>query len=116
MPDDEQKSKAGRALIKLFCTPQTPSRTNGNRKRTLPQHEPERWELFKSYCAQDVEAERAVARKLQAFRVPKKISAEWRTDIKINARGVKIDRELVETSRGDRQHDQRGAQKKRCRT
>jgi DNA polymerase len=64
LPKDVQKDKQGKALIQYFCKPCRPTRTNGQRTRNLPEHDPEKWELFKQYNAQDVVAERAIAKKL----------------------------------------------------
>lgn len=48
LPEDKRKLSIGKALIKLFCSPCKPTARNGNRTRTLPFHEPEKWELFKT--------------------------------------------------------------------
>jgi len=63
LPEDKQKLVTGKALIKTFCVPCKPSKSNGNRTRTLPHHEPEKWELFKQYCIQDVVTEMAIENK-----------------------------------------------------
>lgn len=92
----EQKDDAGERLIKYFSVPCRPTKTNGGRTRNLPEHAPEDWELFKSYCLQDVRTERDIRHKLEAF--PLKDS-EWNyyhMDQRINDRGVLIDKELVE--------------------
>lgn len=57
LPVDRQKLATGKTLIKTFCSPCEPKKSNGFRPRTLPHHEPERWELFKQYNAQDVVTE-----------------------------------------------------------
>lgn len=98
LPQDKQKLSVGRALIRLFCRPCKPSRANGMRTRTEPEHEPEKWELFKEYCKQDVVTEMAVADKLKAFPVPEAELRRWRTDARINARGVRVDLPLVESA------------------
>ncbi|MGM9936578.1 MAG: DNA polymerase [Candidatus Ornithomonoglobus sp.] len=95
LPEDKQKNAIGKSLIKLFCTPQTPTRRNGYRTRTLPKHEPEKWRLFVEYNRQDVVTEMEVERRLSGFPVPDEIWQQWFTDMKINLRGVKIDREMV---------------------
>ena len=95
LPQDKKKSMAGKALIKLFCTPTKPSRSNGMRTRTLPQHEPEKWELFKEYNRQDVVAEMEIERRLSGFPVPIKIQRQWEDDQRRNATGVAVDRDLI---------------------
>lgn len=94
LPDDKKKLATGRQLIKTFCTPRTPTRSDP-RPRILPYHEPSKWSLFKEYCRRDVIAELAVADKLAAFPMPEKEQELWRQDVRMNATGVRIDRELV---------------------
>ncbi len=91
-----QKDDAGERLIKYFSVPCKPTKTNGGRTRNLPEHAPEDWALFKSYCMQDVRTERDIRHKLEAF--PLK-NSEWNfyhMDQRINDRGVLIDKTLVE--------------------
>jgi DNA polymerase I - 3''-5'' exonuclease and polymerase domains len=92
---DKKKLSVGGALIRTFCAPQKPTKANGGRTRTLPHHEPEKWQLFKQYCAGDVAAEIAIADKLDAFPVPEQEWALWRIDMAINERGVECDWNLV---------------------
>ena len=66
---DKSKLATGKALIRTFCSPCKPTRANGYRSRTLPHHEPAKWELFKEYCKQDVVAEMEVENRLCAFPV-----------------------------------------------
>ncbi len=96
LPVNKQKLYQGSALIKIFCTPKKPSRANGYRTRTLPHHEPEKWQIFKSYCGQDVVAEIAVADRLAAFPVPDWIWQQWRLDQISNLRGVTVDMPLTQ--------------------
>ncbi|MDO5397043.1 MAG: DNA polymerase [bacterium] len=95
LPEDKQKNTIGKSLIRLFCTPQTPTKTNGNRTRTLPKHEPEKWGLFIEYNRQDVVTETEVERRLSGFPVPDEVWQQWFTDMRINLNGVKIDAEMV---------------------
>ena len=96
LPQDKRKMGIGKALIRTFCIPQKPTKSNGNRTRTLPHHEPEKWELFKEYCRQDVVTEMAVEDKLINFPVPQQEQALWQLDQRINAFGVEVDLELIE--------------------
>ncbi|MED1419045.1 DNA polymerase [Bacillus smithii] len=96
LPQDKRKMTAGKALIKLFCTPTKPSKKNGGRTRTLPHHEPEKWQLFKDYNRQDVEVEKEIERRLSCFPVPKSEQKLWELDQLINAFGVKVDRKLID--------------------
>lgn len=96
LSQDKQKMRIGQNLIKLFCTPTKPNKKNGGRTRTLPHHEPEKWELFKEYCIQDVEVEKEIAKKLSRFPVPEKEQKLWQLDQVVNENGVAVDRQLVD--------------------
>ncbi len=96
LPEDKRKLATGKALIKLFCTPTKPSAANGGRTRTLPSHEPEKWELFVEYNRQDVVTEMEIERRLSAWPVPDQTQAEWVRDQVSNLRGVGIDMGMVE--------------------
>ena len=92
----EQKDDAGERLIKYFSVPCKPTKTNGGRTRNLPEHAPEDWALFKSYCMQDVRTERDIRHKLEAFPLQKSEWSFYHMDQRINDRGVLIDKTLVE--------------------
>lgn len=96
LPEDKRKMSAGKSLIRLFCTPTKPNKKNGGRTRTLPHHEPEKWELFKEYCIQDVVTEMEVERRLSNFPVPDQEQKLWELDQQINVNGVEIDMDLVQ--------------------
>lgn len=95
LPSDKQKLSIGKALIRYFCTPCKPTKTNGFRTWNLPKHAPDKWELFKNYCRQDVVTEREIYRRLKAFPMPEEEIRLWQMDICMNAFGVRADRELV---------------------
>ena len=90
LPQDKQKLTAGKALIKYFCSPCKPTKTNGGRKWNLPQHDPDRWKLFKEYNAQDVEAEYAILQRLKSFPMPEIEWDRWRDSVSMNAYGVRV--------------------------
>ena len=96
LPQDKQKLTAGKALIRYFCTPCRPTRTNGGRRWNLPHHAPEKWELFKEYCRQDVVTERAILQRLSLFPMPEEEQKLWELDIRMNAFGVRVDTGLIE--------------------
>lgn len=96
LPDSKKKLSTGKALIKYFCAPCKATKANGGRTRNMPHHDLDKWELFKEYNKQDVEAEYAILQRLKAYPVPDFVQREWVSDIKINARGVGIDTKLVE--------------------
>lgn len=95
LPEDKRKLATGKALIRTFCVPCKPTARNGNRTRTLPQHEPEKWELFKEYNRQDVVTEQEIERRLSPFPVPPELQHQWETDLRINSRGVAVDLDLI---------------------
>lgn len=92
---EKGKLATGKALIKYFCTPCSPSAANGRRYRNLPQHSPEKWELFKEYLYNDVEAEREVLNRLRDAIIPEWERKNYVIDQEINDRGVLIDSELA---------------------
>lgn len=96
LPQDKKKLMTGKALIKYFCTPCKPTKTNGGRTWNLPQHAPEKWELFKEYCVQDVVTERAILDRLSLFPVPETEESFWQKDVLMNAYGVNADCMMID--------------------
>lgn len=96
IPEDKQKLTTGKALIRYFCAPCKPTKANGGRTRNYPHHDPEKWELFKTYNGQDVVAETEIERRLSVFPVPDFVQKQWETDLLINARGVAVDMDFCE--------------------
>lgn len=95
LPEDKKKMGVGKALIRYFCVPCTPTKSNGNRTRNLPKHDSDRWNLFKEYCRQDVVTEMEDYKRLRAFPVPDEVQTDWVLDYEINSRGIAIDTDLV---------------------
>lgn len=95
---EEQKLKEGKDLIKYFCVPCNPTKTNGGRTRNLPEHDSSKWELFKSYNKRDVEVEVSIQERLQSYPVPEFLWDEYHLDQEINDRGIALDMELVENA------------------
>ena len=92
---EKQKLTEGKDLIKYFCQPCAPTKTNGQRTRNLPHHAPDKWAAFKRYNVRDVETEMSIQQRLQKFPVPDFIWDEYHIDQEINDRGVAIDLTLV---------------------
>lgn len=82
LPEDKKKLAIGRQLIKYFC---------------LGPYKPDedKWNLFKAYNKKDVEAERAIEKKLSSFPVPELEWGRWQRDVLMNYTGVGVDLELV---------------------
>lgn len=96
LPQDKQKLSVGKALIRYFCVPCKPTRTNGNRTWNQPHHAPKKWELFKEYCKQDVVTEHEILKRLNQFPMPEAEQYQWRLDVIMNAYGVRVDTGLIE--------------------
>ncbi len=92
---DEQKMTEGKELIKYFCCPCKPTKVNEGRTRNLPEHAPEKWELFKKYNIRDVEVEMNIHKSFYKYPVPDFVWDEYHLDQRINDRGILIDMDLV---------------------
>ena len=92
---EEQKLKEGKELIRCFCTPCKATKSNGGRTRNLPEHDIEKWELFKAYNRRDVEVEMSIQKRFRNFPVPDFIWQEYRLDQEINDRGIMLDMDVV---------------------
>ena len=98
LPEDKQKLRIGKSLIQYFCVPCKPTKANGGRTRNLPRHDPDKWQLFKEYNAQDVVTEMEIESRLSSFPVPDSVQKQWETDLIINNRGVAVDMEFVKNA------------------
>ncbi|HCW55315.1 MAG TPA: hypothetical protein DGT58_02275 [Erysipelotrichaceae bacterium] len=93
---EKQKLTEGKDLIKYFCVPCAPTKSNGGRTRNLPRDALDRWEAFKRYNIRDVETEMGIKERLSKFPVPDFVWDEYHIDQEINDRGVRLDMDLVE--------------------
>lgn len=98
LPEDKQKLKTGRALIRYFSVPCKPTNANGGRTRNLPKHDLERWALYKEYNSQDVVAEQEIRRRLESYFIHPDEWSLWQFDQAINDRGVLCDIELAQNA------------------
>lgn len=96
LPQDKQKLTVGKALIRYFCCPQKATKSNGGRKYNDPVHDIDKWNLFKEYCKQDVVTENEIWKRVNLFPVPDSEWDLWRLDVKMNAFGVRVDRQLID--------------------
>lgn len=92
---EKQKLTEGKALIKYFCQPCTPTKSNGQRTRNKPSHAPDKWDAFKKYNLRDVETEMGIQQRLAKFPVPQMVWKEYHQSEEINDTGVRLDMELV---------------------
>ena len=93
---ERQKMTEGKELIKYFCVPCKPTKSNGNRTRNRPCHDIHKWETFKKYCMRDVDVERQIADKLKMYPISDEEHRLYVLDQIINDRGVLVDGELAE--------------------
>ncbi|MDD3034089.1 MAG: DNA polymerase [Bacteroidales bacterium] len=95
---EEQKLKEGKDLIRYFCVPCKPTKVNGGRTRNLPEHDMEKWNLFKFYNKRDVEVEMSIQNRLKKYPVPDFVWEEYHLDQEINDRGIALDMSVVENA------------------
>ena len=92
---EKQKMTEGKDLIRYFCVPCAPTKSNGGRTRNMPSDDEEKWQRFKAYNKRDVETEMQIQQRLIKFPVPEDIWDEYRLDQEINDRGIKVDMDFV---------------------
>ena len=95
LAEDKKKMAVGKALIRKFCVPCKPTKSNGGRMRNMYYHEPEQWNLFKEYCKRDVETEYEIKKRLSHVKFPEDERALWILDQDMNNRGIMLDMDLV---------------------
>ena len=94
----DQKLQEGKELIRYFCSPCKPTKANGGRTCNLPEHDPEKRELFKKYNQRDVEVEMSIQKRLAKFPVPEQVWDEYHLDQEINDRGIMLDMTVVQNA------------------
>ena len=92
---EKQKLTEGKDLIKYFCQPCAPTKSNGQRTRNRPFHAPDKWAAFKNYNLRDVETEMGIQQRLAKFPVSATVWEEYHQSEEINDTGVRLDMELV---------------------
>lgn len=92
--EDQAKLKDGKALIQLFCKPRP---KNMKLRRATRATHPDEWMRFLAYAGNDIEAMRAIYKKLPKwnYRDGGTEMALWHLDQTINRRGVMIDLDLA---------------------
>lgn len=93
---ESQKIFIGKKLIRLFCMPCKPVKSNGMRTRNLPEHYPEEWAQFKDYGEVDVLTEMEIRNRIKFFSIPAIEKRLYILDQKINDCGVLADRVLID--------------------
>lgn len=92
---DKQKLQEGKELIKYFCVPCKPTKSNAGRTRNMPSDAPEKWEAFGNYNIRDVEVEMGIHDKLSRFPVPDEVWEQYWHDQEINDRGILLDMDVL---------------------
>lgn len=90
--EDQKKLKDGKNLVRLFCCPRP--KKQKLRRATRETH-PEEWSRFLEYAGNDIEAMRAIYKKLPRWNYKGRELALWHLDQTINARGITVDLELA---------------------
>ena len=98
LPEDKAKMKEGNDLIRYFCIPCRPTKTNGQRTRNLPAHAPDKWEVFRAYNIRDVETENTIRQRLLKWKPDYSEQQLWCLDQRMNDLGVRIDPLLAENA------------------
>lgn len=94
---DTKKATIGKSLIRIFSIPRKPTKAQPH-ERILQVHEPEKWEQYKDYCAQDVYTEMAIGDKISFYVIPEKEIRLYQLDQKINDRGICADTILIKNA------------------
>ncbi len=92
---EKQKLEAGKDLIKYFSIPCKATKVNGGRTRNLPEHDMDKWNLYKSYNTRDVETEMEIFNRVNRFPVPADVWEQYALDQRINDLGIEVDMTLV---------------------
>lgn len=98
LPQEKKKLGVGAALIRKFCVPQRADKSHPTPWRMTPADDPDKWALFKTYCIQDVETERAIERRLSRWPMPEREQRLWELTQEANMTGVGVDRDLVRSA------------------
>lgn len=96
--EEKGKLSTGKALIRFFSVPIKPTKANGMRERNFPEHDMEKWEEFKLYCINDVEAEREIGKRLEAYTIPEFERINYILDQQINDRGILVDIDMAKNA------------------
>lgn len=94
---EQKKDTRGKALIRLFCSPQTAGKKKG--LRVLPSDKPAEFREFGEYCKQDVRTQKAVRHKLKAFEFKGRLLEGFIFDMRLNDRGFPVNRAALVNAR-----------------
>lgn len=95
VPVDQAKDAEGKKLIQLFCVPRPKNMTL---RRATSETHPIEWQKFLDYARLDIEAMRAIDKKLPTWNLTETERQLWCLDQRVNDRGVLIDLALVDAA------------------
>jgi DNA polymerase len=106
-----KKDKMGKALIRKFSVPQKVRKTgelfwigpDWKKPMTLNKEKysaAAAWQVFREYCIQDVRVEREIHKRLKILEFKGWILDFWKLDLRLNTRGVPINRQAAMTAVG----------------
>ncbi len=94
LPQDKRKMARGKALMRRFSMTRKPTKKDLRTRLDWTTH-PEEWEEYKEYNRQDVEAERAIWRRVRKWNLPEDEWELWFLDQEINEAGIPINMRVV---------------------
>lgn len=95
--EDKRKLSRGRLLVRKFSRPRKPTKGKPWLWASAAT-DPEDWDEYLAYNRNDVEAERAIWKRIRKYDLPEHEWALWVLDQKINDRGIPINLRVVENA------------------
>lgn len=95
LPEDQQKDKDGKRLIRKFSIPAKLTKHMPDRIRIMPWDAREDWLKFRDYNGQDVSSMRDIAYRLFQYPMPLAEWRNWQMDLAINQRGIPVNYEMA---------------------
>ena len=97
LSEEESKLKEGKALLRKFCQPRRPTKSNP-KTRLGREDDPDDWATFIEYNRRDVEVERTIYQRLRKWQPDLSEYKLWALDQRINDRGMRVDLQLAENA------------------
>lgn len=94
LSEEQAKMKEGKALLRKFCQPRKPTKSNPKTRLTA-EDAPDDWKVFIEYNRRDVEVERTIYERLLKWRPDISEYKIWALDQKINDAGMRVDLQMA---------------------